>query len=353
MSQIDALVTNVAELLTAAVQEVLHIMGHAVSEYQKEAARTRVENQNLQMKLKELQERMAVVSGDIKNLFYEFTQHEPHPGENYETMIYHGKSMVVKESWSERISFTGKNHLHLTPTEDPRHSLQGTCNDSLNQQRPSSQSQSSPITILNPSLHDIGEEPITSEEPLTSNRIKVESKPEPLACSVSETDNVTTDVINIPEGPLVNEHSQEPFSTNVVSYDQIHNLPNSTFVISEHILRSRVENTVDVNNVPTISGWRENSHSCHVCGKTFASSSSLGAHFVCHSNERPFVCKCCNFRFSRLADLKKHERIHTGERPYKCSLCGRRFNRTENLKRHLRKIHNGAVITQAVNSVMD
>ncbi|XP_056609548.1 zinc finger protein with KRAB and SCAN domains 1 [Triplophysa dalaica] len=350
MSQIDALVTNVAELLTAAVQEVLHIMGHAVSEYQKEAARTRVENQNLQMKLKELQERMAVVSD-------EFTQHEPHPGENHETLIYHGKSIVEEKSWSERISFTGQNHVHLTPTEDPHHSLLGTCNDSLNQQRPSSQSQSSPIKILNPSSPDIGEEPITSNSvkpvSITSSRIKVESKPEPLACSVSETDNVTTDVFSIPEGPLVNGHSQQPVSTNVFSYDQIHSLPNSTFVISEHILRSRVENTVDVNNGPTISGWRENSHSCHVCGKTFASSSSLGAHFVCHSNERPFVCKCCNFRFSRLADLKKHERIHTGERPHKCSLCGRRFNRTENLKRHLRKIHNGAVISQAVNSVMD
>ncbi|KAI7803239.1 zinc finger protein 250 [Triplophysa rosa] len=352
MSQMDDLVTNVAELLTAAVQEVLHIMGHAVSEYQKEAARTRMENQNLQMKLKELQERVAVVAD-------EFNLHEPHPGENHETLVYHGKSMVEdkEESWSDRISFTEKNHVHLTPTEDLHHSLQGTCNDSLNQQRPSSQSQRSPIKILNPSLPDISEEPITSnsEKPLsiTSSRIKVESKPEPLACSVTETDNVTTDVFSIPEGPLMNEHSQQPVSTNVVCYDQTHKLPNSTFVISEHILRSRIENTVDVNNGPTISGWRENSHSCHVCGKTFASSSSLGAHFVCHSNERPFACKCCNFRFSRLADLKKHERIHTGERPYKCFLCGRRFNRTENLKRHLRKIHNGAVISQAVNSVMD
>lgn len=260
------------------------------------------------------------------------------------------------ESWSDRTSFTEKkNNVHLTPTGDQHHS--GTCNDSLNHQRPPSQSQNSPIKIPNPSSPDISEEPITSnsEKPLsiTSNRIKVESKPEPLDCSVTEKDNVTTNVLSIPDGPLVNEHSQQPVSTNVVCYDQTHKLPNSTFVISDHILRSRIENTVEVNNVPTISGWRENPHSCHVCGKTFASSSSLGAHFVCHSNERPFVCKCCNFRFSRLADLKKHERIHTGERPYKCSLCGRRFNRTENLKRHLRKIHYGVVISQAVNSVLE
>lgn len=70
MSQMDLLVTNVAELLTAAVQEVLHLMGQAVSEYQKETARTRLENQNLQLKLKELQERTAVVSGDINILHF-------------------------------------------------------------------------------------------------------------------------------------------------------------------------------------------------------------------------------------------------------------------------------------------
>lgn len=65
MSQMDLLITNVAELLTAAVQEVLQLMGQAMLEYQKESARTRLENQNLQQKLKELQERMAGASGEI------------------------------------------------------------------------------------------------------------------------------------------------------------------------------------------------------------------------------------------------------------------------------------------------
>lgn len=65
MSQMDLLITNVAELLTSAVQEVLQLMGQAMLEYQKESARTRLENQNLQQKLKELQERMAGASGEI------------------------------------------------------------------------------------------------------------------------------------------------------------------------------------------------------------------------------------------------------------------------------------------------
>lgn len=65
MSQMDLLITNVAELLTAAVQQVLQLMGQAMLEYQKESARARLENQNLQQKLKELQERMAGTSGEI------------------------------------------------------------------------------------------------------------------------------------------------------------------------------------------------------------------------------------------------------------------------------------------------
>lgn len=65
MSQMELLVTNVAELLTAAVQEVLQLMGQAVLEYQKESARARLENQNLQLKLKELQERMTGDSSEI------------------------------------------------------------------------------------------------------------------------------------------------------------------------------------------------------------------------------------------------------------------------------------------------
>lgn len=65
MSQMDLLVTNVAELLTAAVQEVLQLMGQAMLEYQRESARTRLENQNLQQKLKELQDRMAGASGEV------------------------------------------------------------------------------------------------------------------------------------------------------------------------------------------------------------------------------------------------------------------------------------------------
>lgn len=280
---------------------------------------------------------------------------KPHLEEDHaqEDLIYHGDSAVSKQT--EQPQWLSDNPVHMKLvldeiTLDNRHTLQGACDYSLKKQRPLSRVKSSPPRRI-PNAGS-RESPATSntETPLGSNRIKEESKPEPRECSViEETDNVTTQapVVLLQDGPPANEHNQLPvssFSNNLVHYNQLGKLLNSA---SKHILRSRVENMVqmaDIHSIPSVSGSREILHSCHVCGKTFATPSSLGAHFVCHSNERPFGCKCCKFRFSRLADLKKHERIHTGERPYNCSLCGRRFNRTENLRRHLRKVHYGAVL---------
>lgn len=351
MSQMDLLVTNVAELLAAAVQEVLQLMGQAVFEYQKESARTRLENQNLQQKLKELQERTAVASDEV--LKVSFPRDEPHSGEDHvqEDLVHPGDLVVSEEILSD-------NPVHIKLLLDDitvnsqHHFLQGTCDYSLTNQRPLSIVKSSPPRrIPNPSPGSRETSATSNTETSSgSNKIKVESKSELLECSVMNAiDNVTTQapVVPLQDAPLANEHNQQPvstFSNNIALYNQPCKSQNST---SKHILRSRVENTVhtgDVHNAPSMSESREILHSCHVCGKTFATPSSLGAHFVCHSNERPFVCKCCKFRFSRLADLKKHERIHTGERPYNCSLCGRRFNRTENLRRHLRKVHYGAVL---------
>lgn len=274
-----------------------------------------------------------------------------------EDLFYHGDSAVSKQTEQPQCLSDNPVHIKLVLDEitlDSRdHTLQGSCDYSLKKQRPLSRVRSSPPRRISPNPSPGSREsPATSntETPQGSNRIKKESKAEPLECSVTEqTVDITTQapVVPIQDVPLANEHSQPPvssFSNSAVHYNQPSKLLNSA---SKHILRSRVENMVQtgaIHSTPSISESREILHSCHVCGKTFATSSSLGAHFVCHSNERPFVCKCCKFRFSRLADLKKHERIHTGERPYNCSLCGRRFNRTENLRRHLRKVHYGAVL---------
>ncbi|KAK2916392.1 hypothetical protein Q8A67_000766 [Cirrhinus molitorella] len=356
MAQMELLVTNVAELLTAAVQEVLQLMGQAVLEYQKESARTRLENQNLQQKLRELQERMTGVSSEV--LEVSFPIEKPRSAEEEharEDLFHHGDSAVSKQTEQPQCLSDDPVHIKFVLDEitvDNRdHSLQGTC-DYLKKQRPLSRVRSSPprrISNPSPGRRDT---PATSntETPQGSNKIKEESKYEPLECSVTEqTDNMTTQapVVPMQDVPLAIERNQLPvssFSSNTACYNQPSKLLNSA---SKYTLRSQGKNVVQtggIHSTPSVSESREMLHSCHVCGKTFATPSSLGAHFVCHSNERPFVCKCCKFRFNRLADLKKHERIHTGERPYNCSLCGRRFNRTENLRRHLKKVHYGAVL---------
>lgn len=349
----DLLVTNVAELLTAAVQEVLQLMGQAALEYQREFAKTRLENHKLQQKLRELQERHTKASDEVLKL--SFPRDESHLNEEQaqENLISHEGSAVSEETKQPECLTDEPVHTNLVldgiPVNSRHHSLQATCDYSFNNQRPLSRVMTGcSRRISNPSSSS-GETPAT-ETPQASNTIKLESKPEPLECSLTgDANHVPTPAHIVPmqNAPFAEEHNQQPASSipnNIIHFSQPHK-PVSCG--SKPILRSRVENMVDaqgVHSAVSISESREMLHSCHVCGKTFASPSSLGAHFVCHSNERPFGCKYCKFRFSRLADLKKHERIHTGEKPYNCSLCGRRFNRTENLKRHLRKVHYGAAL---------
>ncbi|KAB5553631.1 hypothetical protein PHYPO_G00040850 [Pangasianodon hypophthalmus] len=179
------------------------------------------------------------------------------------------------------------------------------------------------------SLRSQSASPDVTGMPGILNSIKTESKSEFPECSLSEqTENTITDThLHLPYHP--------------VHVNLSHISRDSSTPPRAHV---RAENMMDAAGPFGVTVRRENSHTCHVCGKSFATASSLGAHFVCHSGERPFACERCKFRFSRLADLKKHERIHTGEKPYNCTLCGRRFNRTENLRRHLRKVHHGALL---------
>lgn len=57
MSKIERLNARVSRLLTAAVEEVLEVVKDTVSEYQEKTARTQRENDILQRKLQELQQR--------------------------------------------------------------------------------------------------------------------------------------------------------------------------------------------------------------------------------------------------------------------------------------------------------
>ncbi|XP_058260472.1 zinc finger protein 596 [Hemibagrus wyckioides] len=320
MTQMDLLVTNVAELLATAVHEVLRLMGQAVSEYRDESARIRQENQKLQRTLEELQKRLQI-SDAVQQVSSSVAAEEP---------LYESHQAHVLDRHSGREPLETEEHedtdsFELSFEEDKPSTLL---------QRPETRESNDACDFSHKrrrsfsSLRSRSASPDVADAPGILNTIKTEAEfPE---CSVSKQT----------ENTIMGTHLLLP-------YHPIHGNPSHVSRDSStppHV-HVRAEHAVDVTGgLFGVTVRRENSHACHVCGKSFATASSLGAHFVCHSGERPFACERCKFRFSRLADLKKHERIHTGEKPYNCTLCGRRFNRTENLRRHLRKVHHGALL---------
>ncbi|XP_046721550.1 zinc finger protein 354C isoform X1 [Silurus meridionalis] len=321
MTQMDVLVTNVAELLATAVHEVLRLMGQAVSEYRDESSRIRQENQKLQRTLEELQMRLRITDAAQQvssSVAAEEPLYESHHGQVSDREQAVMEENVERDSYE--LSFEEEEEeekpsaLHLrAETRQANEEVPSPCDFSHKRTRSLSSSRS---RSASPDVRGV---------PGIPNHIKTESKSEFPECSLLEQRENT--ILHLPCYPA---HANPAH----VSWDP--SGPPDECV--------RAENATDGVGPFGVTTRRESSHTCHVCGKSFATASSLGAHFVCHSGERPFACERCQFRFSRLADLKKHERIHTGEKPYNCMLCGRRFNRTENLRRHLKKVHRGALL---------
>nr|XP_056703996.1 zinc finger protein 501-like [Euleptes europaea] len=85
---------------------------------------------------------------------------------------------------------------------------------------------------------------------------------------------------------------------------------------------------------------RKSKNECPVCGKSFATTSSLKVHWNTHTGAKPYVCSQCGRRFSQSSTLTSHERTHTGEKPYKCVECGKGYSQSAYLISHQR-IHTG------------
>ena len=80
-------------------------------------------------------------------------------------------------------------------------------------------------------------------------------------------------------------------------------------------------------------------HECDVCEKRFTQSSSLKAHMLIRTNEKPYECDVCEKSFTQASNLKRHRRIHTNERPYECDACDKAFRDSSTLQRHMRIVH--------------
>jgi len=57
-------------------------------------------------------------------------------------------------------------------------------------------------------------------------------------------------------------------------------------------------------------------HRCRFCGKVFGSDSALQIHIRSHTGERPFKCNVCGSRFTTKGNLKVHFQRHTAKFPH-------------------------------------
>ncbi|EAT35254.1 AAEL012566-PA [Aedes aegypti] len=75
---------------------------------------------------------------------------------------------------------------------------------------------------------------------------------------------------------------------------------------------------------------------CHVCGKSFSSTSTLRSHLIFHRQEKRLECQICNKKFHKLYRLKDHLNCHANVRRYSCDICGKAFFTKAILYKHTR-----------------
>lgn len=111
---------------------------------------------------------------------------------------------------------------------------------------------------------------------------------------------------------------------------------------------------IDPNeDIPRDTRNRPLSFSCSECSKRFSTQSRLDQHFLCHTNERPYVCSECLFAFTQKSYLMRHAAVHREERSFECELCKKTYKHYGSLANHRKTHKNGMKPSTRPPSVKD
>jgi KRAB domain-containing zinc finger protein len=103
-------------------------------------------------------------------------------------------------------------------------------------------------------------------------------------------------------------------------------------------LCSKSFKTTSVLNVHIKMHTNLRDHSCLHCTKSFFTSSHLKAHLKIHMKILKFECELpgCKKRFIHLSSFKKHQNFHLGIRSFICHICKKKFSQLCHLREHIK-----------------
>ncbi|XP_075032554.1 uncharacterized protein LOC142094377 isoform X2 [Mixophyes fleayi] len=78
---------------------------------------------------------------------------------------------------------------------------------------------------------------------------------------------------------------------------------------------------------------------CCYCDYASVEANRMKVHIRSHTGERPFICSLCPFATTDTFKLRRHMRTHTGEKPYTCHLCQAKFTQNTSMKMHILRKH--------------
>lgn len=173
-------------------------------------------------------------------------------------------------------------------------------------------------------------------------------------CTSTETEEVV----------VVGEKRCEGTEARMVAEDSLVVLPDETLEEREEVVEARAEETQTAasqltkiilpegNEESLTSSQHKRSaghHDCPDCKKKFKFASSLIAHRVIHTGERPHHCNDCGRCFSFRQSLDRHRHTqrtaHTTQGKYNCAICGETFRSMSARTQHKQEHMDGGVFT--------